>query len=200
MRIIVNKGFLVGHDVWMIDTGEDSDLIDSILFVFLWLRTNLDLLEGVNLAILDPLNFVNARIGAIAKLLDDHKVLQLRRPLILHLIWLTKVIVAVLFLGGGLDLQSVPHQLFCWLLAVGLWVDVMKLRLLRYLSRQPCWVDRCRACHIAWIVAVALGCRWLFGDLLGWRCHYHRLLSLLAGVCPGIGEYLWLWGRWIWLL
>ena len=98
MGLGVDEGLLVLDDVRVPDARQDSHLVDSVLFVFEGLGANFDLLEGVDLAVLDPAHLVDRGVGSVAQLLQDHEVAQLRAALVLHLIGVAEVLPALLLL------------------------------------------------------------------------------------------------------
>ena len=74
----------------MVYAGQDTHLVDRIFFVLIGLGTDFHLFEGVDLIILYSSDFVNTRIGAIAKLLQNHEVSELRILFVLHFVGLAE--------------------------------------------------------------------------------------------------------------
>ena len=61
----VDEGLMVGADVLVLDRGEDSHLVERILFLFVGEFAHLDLLEGVLDAIALPYDRIDATVSAL---------------------------------------------------------------------------------------------------------------------------------------
>ena len=74
----------------MIYAGQDTHLINCVFFILIRLGANFHFFECVDLIILYTPDFVNARVCAIAELLQDHEISELCVLFVLHLVRLTK--------------------------------------------------------------------------------------------------------------
>lgn len=59
---LVKEGLLVGYDVFVLNRGQNADLVQSVFFFSVRQVEHLHLLEGVFLVVLDSSNFVHAAV------------------------------------------------------------------------------------------------------------------------------------------
>ena len=57
LALFVNECLFVLDDIWVSDRGEDPDLVDGVFDFLLAEVVEFDLLEGVELPVLEPLDF-----------------------------------------------------------------------------------------------------------------------------------------------
>ena len=69
----VDEGLMVGTDVLVLDRGEDSHLVERILFLFVGEFAHLDLLEGVLDAIALPYDRIDATVSALTFCKDKNE-------------------------------------------------------------------------------------------------------------------------------
>ncbi len=67
---------LVANNVGTFDRGQDTDLVECILLLFLGEIGHFDFFECINLWIDNSLNFVDTGVGSLSKFTDDNKILQ----------------------------------------------------------------------------------------------------------------------------
>lgn len=60
----VDEGFLVGADVRVLNTGQNADLVQCVLFFLLRQSTHVDFFEGVDGVVSQPPYLVHARVGS----------------------------------------------------------------------------------------------------------------------------------------
>lgn len=60
-----DEGLLVANDVRAFDRGQDSDLIECVLLLFIGEIVHFDFFEGINLSISQPLDFIDAGVGSL---------------------------------------------------------------------------------------------------------------------------------------
>ena len=63
---ILKKGFFVANDIRVADWGENSDLVESILFLFAAEFDHFDLLHGIGLVVRCALDSVDLAEGTLA--------------------------------------------------------------------------------------------------------------------------------------
>ncbi len=66
----------VPNNVRAFDWGEDPDLVQCILLLFLWKVGHFDFLESINLRVDNSLHFVDAGVGPFSELADDNEILE----------------------------------------------------------------------------------------------------------------------------
>jgi hypothetical protein len=74
---LIVECLLVRNDVIGLDGCKDSDFVEGVDFLFLLEFMDFNFLEGVNLPIIDSLDFINSAKRALAKLGKREKVFKL---------------------------------------------------------------------------------------------------------------------------
>ena len=64
-RRLINERLLEPNHVRLVNTGQDSHFIQSILFLFFGQLEHFDLLQGVDVVIVKSFDFVNRTVGPI---------------------------------------------------------------------------------------------------------------------------------------
>lgn len=75
--LLLHEHILVGYDIWMFDTGQDSDFVNSIRTLLLGQNVYPDLLQGVVETISMAADMVDARVGTRAELADNFELIEL---------------------------------------------------------------------------------------------------------------------------
>ena len=93
------------------------------------LSTDLDFLESITLAVLNPTNFIYTRVSSIAQLLYDLEVDQFGQmvPLVLHLVTVAEALLASFFLRWRRDAEPLSDELGRRLLAVRVRVHIAQV-------------------------------------------------------------------------
>ena len=70
----INESISVGDNVWVVNGGEDTNLIERILLLFLGEAEHLYVLERVDIVVIVPPHLEYTTVGTITKLFYDGEV------------------------------------------------------------------------------------------------------------------------------
>lgn len=75
MRTIIEDGLAIVDDVRVGDGGEDTDFIEGVFSLLFPHLTNLNLLHGVALVVIDPPDLVDCAKGALTEFMFDNEII-----------------------------------------------------------------------------------------------------------------------------